>query len=64
MLYFFLIALLVYGWTTLDLIRAESPENFREVLGAVLACAAVAALWPLTLSWALALGPAPAANPD
>lgn len=64
MLYFLLIALAVYGWTVVDLIRTESPEDFREVLGAVLACAVVAALWPLTLSWALALGPSPSARPD
>lgn len=50
------IALIVYVATALDLVRGGAPETFREALGGALACALVAAAWPLALVWRGLLG--------
>jgi hypothetical protein len=52
------VALAVYAWTLADLALRGAPETARETLATVLACAIVAALWPLVLAWRFLLGPA------
>ena len=53
---YFAIGLLVYAATAIHLLRAEPPRTFREALGGALACALVAAVWPLALVWRGLLG--------
>lgn len=53
------VALMVYGWTALDVIQGAPPLTFREAIGAALMCALVAAVWPPVLLWRALLGPAP-----
>jgi hypothetical protein len=50
------VALVVYVLTAADLVRGEAPESFREALGGALACALVAAVWPVALVWRGLLG--------
>ena len=50
------VALVVYVLTAADLLRGGPPESFREALGAALACALVAAVWPVALIWRGLLG--------
>lgn len=50
------VALLVYAFTALDLVRTGAPQTFREALGGALACALIAAAWPLALVWRGLLG--------
>lgn len=52
------VASVVYAWTAVELVEGGPPATFREVLGGVLACTLVAALWPLVLLWRGLLGPA------
>ena len=56
-MFYLVIAAMVYGWTALDLVRHEPPEDFREALGVVLLCTVIAALWPTVGLWRLLLGP-------
>jgi hypothetical protein len=60
------VAVVVYIFTALDLMRGGAPESFREALGGALACALVAAVWPVALVWRGLLGgsrPDPVAAP-
>ena len=50
------IALAFYMVTAADLMREAAPETFREALGGALACALVAAAWPIALVWRGLLG--------
>lgn len=50
------IALGFYMVTAADLMREAAPETFREALGGALACALVAAAWPIALVWRGLLG--------
>lgn len=50
------VASLVYVLTAADLVRGGAPETFREALGGALACALVAAVWPVALVWRGLLG--------
>lgn len=50
------VALVVYVFTALDLMRGDAPHTFREALGGALACALVAAVWPIALVWRGLLG--------
>lgn len=50
------VALVVYSYAALELLRSGAPETFREALGGALACAVVAAAWPLALIWRGLLG--------
>ena len=52
------VGLLVYLWTAKDFLRGEDLHSYRDVIGVALACAAIAALWPLVLGWRFLLGPA------
>lgn len=67
------VAVVVYILTALDLVRGGAPQTFREALGGALACALVAAVWPVALVWRGLLGgsrpdptaaPAPASSPS
>lgn len=53
------IAVGLYGWTALSLVRDTAPLSYRDVLAAACGCAMVAAAWPLVLSWQLLLRAAP-----
>lgn len=62
------IALVVYLVTAVELLRRARPETFREALGGALACAVVAAFWPIAIIWRALLGvrpnrPTPSASP-
>lgn len=50
------VAVIVYILTALDLLRGGAPESFREAAGGALACALVAAAWPVALVWRGLLG--------
>jgi len=70
-MFYLAVAVVVYIFTAVDLIRGGVPESFREALGGALACALVAAVWPLALVWRGLLGgsrpeptPAPAPAPE
>jgi hypothetical protein len=56
MMIYVAVALVVYLFTALDLMREAAPETFREALGGALACAVVAAAWPVALVWRGLLG--------
>jgi hypothetical protein len=53
---YFAVALLVYVVTAAELFRNAVPETFREAAGGALACALIAAVWPLALVWRGLLG--------
>lgn len=44
-------ALIFYVWMAAHLVTGEAPETWRAVVGRVLECTLVAALWPLVLGW-------------
>jgi hypothetical protein len=50
------VALVVYVLTAAELLRGGAPASFREAVGGALACALVAAVWPLALIWRGLLG--------
>jgi hypothetical protein len=50
------VALIVYVFTAVEMVRGGAPETFREALGGALACALVAAVWPISLVWRGLLG--------
>lgn len=55
------IAVVVYLVTAVELLRRARPETFREALGGALACAVVAAFWPIAIIWRALLGGRPQA---
>jgi len=52
-------AVVVYLFTAIELLRRARPESFREALGGALACAVVAAFWPIAIVWRALLGGRP-----
>lgn len=50
------VALVVYVLSAADMLRGGPPETFREAVGGALACALVAAVWPIALAWRGLLG--------
>lgn len=50
------VALVVYVFTAAEMLRGATPESFREALGGALACALIAAVWPIALVWRGLLG--------
>ncbi|HEX6924377.1 MAG TPA: hypothetical protein VF167_03055 [Longimicrobiaceae bacterium] len=63
-LFYLAVALLVYAFTAGDLFRGAPPETFREAVGGALACALVAAMWPIALIWRGLLGGTPRELPE
>lgn len=50
------VAVIVYVFAAAELFRGAPPETLREAAGGALACALVAAVWPVALVWRGLLG--------
>lgn len=61
-MYYFYGAAIVYVSMTIAMVRTSRPETWREVIGGVLGCTVLAALWPPVVLWGLLLGPSRAEN--
>ena len=59
-MYYLYGAAVVYVMLAIGLVRSSRPETWRDVLGGVLGCTLIAAVWPPVVLWGLLVGPSEA----